>query len=77
MEFDQQFIDVNLERFNPEQFDKSFSLSDDSSITEMSFRSNDTEKALINELEKIGKVVGAIETHLAYKDLNIKSEVDK
>lgn len=75
MEFDKEFIDVNLERFDPAQFEKSFSVSEESSIADVSIVSNDTDKGLLKELECIQKVVGAIENHLLYKNIVIKSTV--
>lgn len=65
---------LNLERYDPKQFDISFSSSarTDSKLDE-SFRSNETDKDLIGELDLMQSCIEGIDHHLKYKEMILKT----
>lgn len=67
---------LNLELYDPKQFDISFTSSANTgsdSLMSQSFRSNETDKDLINELDIMASYINGIDNHLKYKDMVLKT----
>ena len=66
---------LNLELFDPKQFDISFtsSANTESTLMDQSFRSNETDKDLINELDVMASYINGIDNHLKYRDMILKT----
>lgn len=65
---------INLELYDPKQFDISFSSSNKTdSLMDESFRSADTDNDLINELDIMASYINGIDNHLKYKDMILKT----
>ena len=75
MSFESVQKQVNLEIFDPAQFDRSLSFSDEASMTQKSYQSTETEKEMVNDLGKIDRLIGNIENQLKFKELILKSAV--
>lgn len=65
---------INLELYDPKQFDLSFnsSVKIESELDE-SFRSNETDKDLIGELDVMASYIQGIDHHLKYKEIILKT----
>ena len=66
--------ELNLELYDPKQFDISFSSSNNTdSLMDESFRSSETDRELIKELDIVAGFIKGIDNHLKYKDMILKT----